>query len=89
MSRTTKPNASCESPVAQKRLSSAHLGPTLGTGVSKCMACLETFNSVAAFDKHQRLDNGRVICLHPLDIKDKDGNPKPMAMNARGRVVGN
>lgn len=68
----------------QKRISSSHLKPAIGTNQCKCYQCGECFNSVSAFDCHQRLDNGRVICFHPLDIVDRHGNPKPMAMNVRG-----
>lgn len=51
------------------------------------MACGEVFNSVSAFDKHQTIPNGVLVCTHPLDITDKDGNPKPMQLNRHGLWV--
>jgi hypothetical protein len=49
------------------------------------MGCGEPFNSVTAFDRHQRQGpDGRTICIYPGDITAKDGTPKPMVKNARG-----
>lgn len=59
----------------------------IGTGHCRCYQCGEYFNSVAAFDKHQGIDKGRVICTHPLDILARDGTPKPMVKNDRGYWV--
>lgn len=87
MSHAKPGNASQQSRRGQKRHSNAHMTPTLGTGVSKCMACGEVFNSVSAFDKHQSIATGVLVCTHPLDITDRNGNPKPMALNARGLWV--
>ncbi|MCC6315062.1 MAG: hypothetical protein IT337_13740 [Thermomicrobiales bacterium] len=65
--------------------SKPHLKPAIGTGQCLCMGCGEAFNSVSAFDRHQRIgSDGRTICLHPLEITDRNGNPKPMVRNARG-----
>ena len=80
MSHEKAPDASG----ASRRVSNAHLRPGIGSSRCKCYGCGEAFNSLAAFDRHQRLDKGRVVCTHPLDITDKDGNPKPMMMNAAG-----
>jgi hypothetical protein len=57
----------------------------VGTNHCQCMGCREYFNSVAAFDLHQRLDtDGRPVCVYPGAMTDRDGNPKPMVKNARG-----
>jgi hypothetical protein len=71
------------------RVAAAREGPTLilgvGTNHCQCMGCREYFNSVAAFDLHQRLDtDGRPVCVYPGAMTDRDGNPKPMVKNARG-----
>lgn len=70
---------------AQREPSKPVLKPGIGTNQCLCMGCGEAFNSVSAFDRHQRQGpDGRTICLHPLDIVDGKGNPKPMVRNARG-----
>lgn len=77
-------NSNEEYPVMSERYSNAHMRPKTTSGVSKCMACGEVFSSIGPFDLHQRIVNGKVVCTHPLDRKDKDGNPKPMVVNSRG-----
>ena len=71
----------------QERHTNAHLKPPIGSNICKCYGCGEVFNSLFAFDAHQRLENGRPICTHPLDITDRHGNPKPMAINRYGYWV--
>ena len=80
MSHDSAKDRSCDSP----RPSNAHLRPGVGSSRCKCGGCQQAFNSLSAFDMHQRLHNGRSVCIYPLDTVDKKGNPKPMAMNAAG-----
>lgn len=67
-----------------RQTSNAHLKPAIGSSRCKCGGCQQAFNSLAAFDMHQRLDNGRVICMHPLDVVNAKGRHTPMVMNAAG-----
>lgn len=43
---------------------------SLGTGFAAagCRACGKVFTSVTAFDKHQRLVRGAVVCLNPATV---------------------
>lgn len=72
------------SPETPKRYSSAHLKPAVGSSRCKCGGCGEAFNSLSAFDLHQSIRNGVLKCTHPLDLVDKNGNPKPLMVNAAG-----
>lgn len=80
-------NATLVERTSKNRHSNAHLLPTQRSNQCKCRQCGEVFNSLAGFDRHQRLDSGRVICTHPQDLKDRDGNPKPLLLNAKGLWV--
>jgi len=50
----------------------------VGRSTAHCAACHETFNSVSAFDEHQRLareNTGlRVVCLDPRTAVDRKGS---------------
>ena len=41
----------------------------VGNRTSHCGGCHLTFSSSHAFDMHQRMDNGRSVCLSPLALK--------------------
>ena len=76
--------SSCASRSSEKRYSSSHLKPGLGQSRCKCGKCGEAFNSLKAFDKHQRLVDGVLICTHPLDIVNAKGRHTPLSVNAAG-----
>ena len=40
-----------------------------------CAACHRTFTSVEAFDRHQRLEDGGIVCLDPATLQRRDGLP--------------
>lgn len=42
----------------------------LGTGYAAagCRSCGKVFTSISAFDKHQRLARGAVVCLNPAYV---------------------
>lgn len=53
-----------------------------GTGLSTChcAGCHQTFTSVTAFDKHQEIQDGRVICTAPATLFRRDGTTPVFAV---------
>lgn len=82
----TDTNATKDASTDLRQPSQRHfLKPAIGTNQCLCAGCGEAFNSVTAFDRHQRIGKGgRTVCVYPGDITDRDGNPRPMVKNARG-----
>lgn len=40
-----------------------------------CSACHRTFTGVSPFGRHQRLAEGRTVCLDPATLTRRDGAP--------------
>lgn len=39
-----------------------------------CAGCHQTFSGVSSFDLHQRLDDGKVVCLSPAYARNQKGS---------------
>ena len=59
-----------------RRSNQGTLTPAFGTGQCICGQCGHGFASVSAFDKHQTLEGGELLCWDPASLG--------MARNARG-----
>jgi hypothetical protein len=44
-----------------------------GLSTCHCAGCHRTFTSVTAFDMHQRIQDGRNVCLDPAVMRKGDG----------------
>jgi len=47
-----------------------------GNRTGHCSGCHRTFSGEAAFDAHQTIPDGRVVCRDPGTLTTKDGTPK-------------
>lgn len=48
----------------------------MGNQVGHCSGCHETFRGEAAFDRHQTIPSGKVICHDPAGmVRQADGGP--------------
>lgn len=45
-----------------------------GNRTGHCSGCHRTFSGVTTFDAHQRIVNGRNVCLDPATLHDKNGD---------------
>lgn len=48
----------------------------LGNQAGHCSGCHRTFASLDAFDAHQRIRDGRNVCLDPATLTSEDGKPR-------------
>ena len=48
-----------------------------GLATCHCASCHQTFTSITAFDKHQKLTGewGKVECLEPETMRKRNGDP--------------
>lgn len=44
-----------------------------GLATRHCAGCCRTFTSISAFDLHQRIEDGRVVCSDPAEVTKRDG----------------
>jgi hypothetical protein len=55
------------------------------TCTNHCSQCGRHFHSLAAFDTHhQRDDTGWPVCLDPVDLVDRDGRERLVALTEHG-----
>lgn len=47
-----------------------------GNRTGHCSGCHRTFSGVTTFDAHQRMDDGRNVCLDPATLTTKAGEPR-------------
>jgi len=50
-----------------------------GTLTCHCAACHVTFTGAESFDRHQTIENGKVVCRDPATWMKDDGDPLFMA----------
>jgi hypothetical protein len=54
----------------------------VGNRTGHCAACHRTFDDLRGFEKHQRVEGGRVQCLDPATLTRRDGSPLYVARKA-------
>jgi hypothetical protein len=47
-----------------------------GNKTGHCSGCHRTFSGISTFDAHQRIVDGRNVCLDPAELIDKNGRPR-------------